>query len=126
MLARFVSSVFLVFVQKTKFSVLYLKRAHESQGNIYVVPKENINFDIYQNINSDINQNILFFKPHHFENFNKSSSFQNLQQYIIARQPRLMELAELTNLKKNRKRLENTIDPSSAPSTPSSSYVKLK
>ena len=37
MCACFVSSVF-VFVQKLHFTFLHLKRAHESQGNIYVCP----------------------------------------------------------------------------------------
>ena len=36
-----------------------------------------------------------------------------------------MELAELTNLQKNRKQIDNTTDPSLAPSTPSYIYDSL-
>ena len=49
-----------------------------------------------------------------------------MQQYIIAHQQWTIELFNITNLeKKNRKRLENTNDPYSGPSTPSYRYDKL-
>ena len=64
---------------------------------------QKINSDIYQKINSDIYQNILFLYLTIVTFFSKVSSFQNMQQYIISHQPWPMELAELTNLGKNKK-----------------------
>ena len=57
--------------------------------------------------------------------FNRISSSRYLQQYTIAHWPWPIELAKLTNLGENRKRLDNTTDPYSAHSTHSYSYEKL-
>ena len=70
-------------------------------------------------INSGIHQNIQhnFFTIPISKMFNKLSQYKNLKCYIIDHQPCPMELADLTNLEKNRKWLDNTTDTSSAYST---------
>ena len=48
-----------------------------------------------------------------------------MQQYIIAHQPRPMELSEIKNSEKSRNQLDNTTDTSSAHPKPSYSYDKF-
>ena len=113
---------------KTPFSVFTSQKISQMSRGSWCRPLSNgVKQKNYsdQKINSNINQNSIYLNLTGLKRFKKIFSLQNLQQYIIACWRWIMELADLTNSEKNRKRLENTTSPYSAPSTPSYSYDKL-
>ena len=85
-----------------------------------------VNMGLIKKINSDIYQIIPFFTPHNFETIQQNIIIPESARTYHCSSTMAYGIGQARKLgKQNRKRLENTTDHSSVPSTPSYSYNSL-